>query len=487
VTSLDSPNKKYMKVIKKIAWFLFVLIIGLVIAAIVIPTLYKDEIVEKLKITLNDQLNAKVDFDDINLSLFSSFPNARIDIENLSITGIDTYADTRLYRSKHTMLDVGLSSLIKEDIPYHLREVIIDEANLIIIRSKDGTANYEITKDTEGEKASYILDLDKYEINESKITYIDQESDLKIVIDELDHSGKGRFTEDIYDLDTYSESGSMTVISSGVRYIRAAKAKLDAIVNINLPNEKYTLRNNKLTLNELNLEANGHVQMKGDDMYVDAKIKGLEDNFRSYLSVVPHAYIDQFTNVATEGKGALTANIKGNYNSVKDIFPAIDFDLKISDAFVKYNNMPNAVEDIFANIQIDAKEGNYSDLVVNIPTIKARVGDDPIEGKLVISDSTGDPNLNGFLKANIDLRNWKSAIPSEMVNDMDGKIKSDIFFGAKVSDIESSNYGALALKGNMTLSDIDIKRENDLDIKIQSGNVSATPKVLDVISKSQLV
>lgn len=469
-----------MKILKKIVWILLMVVLGLIIAAVVIPYVYKDEIVEKLKITLNEQLNAKVDFDDIDLSIISSFPNARVDIENLSVTGIDQFADTKLFQANHTMLDVSLSSLINDDIPYQLREVVLDKAVVTVIVSKDGSANYEITKESDGEQAEYILDLDKYEIKDSKITYIDQVSKLSAVIDQLNHSGSGRFTENVYDLDTYSESGNMTVTSEGVSYIKNARAKLDAIINIDLLNEQYTLKDNKLSLNELNLDADGYVKMNGDDIYVDAKIKGLEDNFRSYLSVVPNAYVGQFANVATEGKGALSLNIKGTYNSIKESFPGIDLDLSISDAFVKYHNMPQAVEDIFAKIQIDATEGDYSDLIVNIPTIKARVGDDPIEGKLVISDSTGDPNLNGFVNADIDLRNWKSAIPAEMISDMDGTIKGDMTFGAKVSDIESSNYNALALKGNIAVNDLNIKRASEPDVAIKTGTIKATPEVLDI-------
>ena len=469
-----------MKVIKKIAWILFILLIGLIIAALVVPTVFKDEIVEKLKITLNDQLNAEVDFDDINISILSSFPNARVDIENLTITGIDKYADTELYNSKHTMLDVSLPSLIKEDIPYQLREVTLDNAHITIVRSKDGTANYSITKESEGEAASYTLDLQKYSLNDSKITYIDQSAKLKMTIDDLNHNGTGRFTENIYDLDTYSQSGNMTVISDGVSYLRNAKAQLDATINVDVSNEKYTLKNNKLTLNELNLEGDGYVKMNGDNMFVDAKLKGLEDNFRSYLSVVPHAYVDQFTNVATEGSGSLTAYIKGNYNSLASVYPALDIDLNISDAYVKYNNMPTAVEKIFAQIQIDAKEGNYNDMIVNIPALKAQVGDDPVDAHLMITESSSDPKVEGGLVADVDLRNWKSALPAEMIIDMNGKVNADIEFGGRVSDIESSNYEALALKGNVSISDLDVKRASSPDLVIKSGTVIATPKKLDI-------
>ena len=459
------------------------LLIGLVIAAIVVPIIYKDEIVEKLKITLNDQLNAKVDFDDISLSILSSFPNARLDIENLSVTGIDQFADIALYKSKHTMLDVSIPSLINDDVPYQLREVILDEAEITMMLSQDGTANYSIAKETEEKvesSASYTLDLDKYELRNSKITYVDRSTNLKMVLDELNHSGKGRFTESIYDLDTYSEVGSMTMTSEGVNYMRNAQAKLDAVINIDVPNEKYTLKDNKISINELNLDADAFVQMKGDNIYVDATIKGLENNFRSYLSVVPHAYVNQFSNVDTRGEGSLTALIKGNYNSIKASFPSIDLDFNISDAYVKYYNMPKAVESIFASIQVNAKEGNYDDLVINIPSLKAKVGDDPIEAKLMISDSSTDPSVDGAFKADVDLRNWKSALPAEMISDMEGKIKADISFAGKTSDIEASNYSNLKLNGEMAINQLKIKQENDLDIELDKGIIKASPSLLDI-------
>ncbi len=456
------------------------LLIGLVIAAVTIPYVFKDDIVEKLKITLNDQLNAEVDFDDISLSILSSFPNARLDIENLSVTGIDQFSDIALYQSKHTMFDVSIPSLINDDLPYQLREVIIEEADITLMLAPDGIANYSITKESGGESSSYTLDLDKYELRDSRITYIDRSTNMKVTMADMNHSGKGRFTESIYDLDTYTEVGSMTVTSEGVSYINSAKAKLVAIINIDLPKEKYTLKDNKLILNELNLDADGYVQMKGDNIFVDAKIEGLENNFRSYLSVVPHAYVDQFANVATEGKGSLTTIVKGNYNSIKSTFPSIDIDLNISDAFVKYNNMPKAIEGIFASIQVDAKEGNYDDMIINIPSLKARVGEDPIEANLVISDSSGDPKVEGAFKADVDLRNWKSALPAEMISDMDGKVKADITFAGRTSDIEASNYGNLSLDGEMAIVDMNIKREDDLDIAIAKGNIKASPSVLDI-------
>lgn len=471
-----------MKIIKKIMWFFFILIVGVVIAAVVVPTIYKDEIVEKLKITLNNQLNAEVDFEDVGLSIISTFPNAGLTIQNLSIEGVEDFEGINLFKSKNTTVEVSIPSLINDDIPYQIKEVNISEADINIVRLPDGTGNYLITKtDTTGAAgASYIIDLDYYEIKDSKLTYTDKLSDLKMSLEDVNHTGSGRFTESVFDLDTYTTSSKFNVTSAGATYVKNAKAQLDAIINIDLDNEKYTLKQNKLTLNELNLEGEGFVQLAGDDIIIDATIKGLEDNFRSYLSVIPSAYVDNLKNVATNGSGSFTSTIKGRYNSETTTYPAIDAKLNITDGYVLYNNMPKAIENINTNIHISATDGNYDNLKVNIPTITANVGDDPLSASLVVSESTKNPSVDGQLKADVNLRNWKSAIPGEMIDDMEGLFKADMKFAGSVADIQAANYDAITFAGEVEANGVQVKRTGQPNLKINSAVVKASPAKLDI-------
>jgi len=55
-----------------------IIIIGIVVLILgtlaVLPFLFKDKLLVKVKATINKQVNAKVDFTDFNLSLFSQKP-----------------------------------------------------------------------------------------------------------------------------------------------------------------------------------------------------------------------------------------------------------------------------------------------------------------------------------------------------------------------------------------------------------------------------
>ena len=70
------------KVLFGLAIFLF-LILGSLIA---IPFLFKDEIIAQVKAAANESLTAKLEFSDVDISIFRNFPKLSVGLENLEIT-----------------------------------------------------------------------------------------------------------------------------------------------------------------------------------------------------------------------------------------------------------------------------------------------------------------------------------------------------------------------------------------------------------------
>ncbi|PLW93361.1 MAG: hypothetical protein C0591_14755, partial [Marinilabiliales bacterium] len=64
-----------MKALKYVGIFMLIIIALLVISMFIVPQFYKDKIGEIAKTEINKQLNAEVDFGEIDLSLFINFPN----------------------------------------------------------------------------------------------------------------------------------------------------------------------------------------------------------------------------------------------------------------------------------------------------------------------------------------------------------------------------------------------------------------------------
>ena len=70
--------------VKKILKIVGIVLIILIVAAFTIPYLFKDQIKAKISQTINESVDAKVSFNEADLSLFKNFPNANISIQKLN-------------------------------------------------------------------------------------------------------------------------------------------------------------------------------------------------------------------------------------------------------------------------------------------------------------------------------------------------------------------------------------------------------------------
>ena len=62
-------------------------LVALLVAAILVPFLFKDRIVERLRTELNERIDATVTFSEIDVSLLSTFPTLTARVERLAIAG----------------------------------------------------------------------------------------------------------------------------------------------------------------------------------------------------------------------------------------------------------------------------------------------------------------------------------------------------------------------------------------------------------------
>ena len=101
-------KKKLFKILG-ILGALFILLLVLLFS---LPVLFKDDILAKVKETANNNLNAQVDFGDVDLSLFKNFPDFTFTIQNVSIAGVDEFKGTSLFEINSMVATVDLMSVI---------------------------------------------------------------------------------------------------------------------------------------------------------------------------------------------------------------------------------------------------------------------------------------------------------------------------------------------------------------------------------------
>jgi uncharacterized protein involved in outer membrane biogenesis len=148
---------------------------------------FKDKIKVRVEQAINESVNAKVKFGDYKLGFFRNFPNLAFSLENLSVTGVGKFENDTLADCESVNLVFNLASLFKKT-GYEIKSVIIDNADINTVVLKDGSANWDIMTDTtetapEDESSSVMkILLEKVEMLNSSISYTDYESNIEIIL-----------------------------------------------------------------------------------------------------------------------------------------------------------------------------------------------------------------------------------------------------------------------------------------------------------------
>jgi len=97
---------------KRIIKYLFLFLFSIIVALVLAPFLFKDQIIDEIEKYANENLNAELKFEDVSLSLIKSFPHASIAIEDVSIIGQDDFRDVVLFSADELQLETNIKDAI---------------------------------------------------------------------------------------------------------------------------------------------------------------------------------------------------------------------------------------------------------------------------------------------------------------------------------------------------------------------------------------
>lgn len=464
-----------------------IVILLLIIALIALPFAFKGRIVEEVKTAANDNLNAQFDFSDLSLSLFSNFPQLTVDINDLSIIGIDQFADKPLITANELSLTVDVMSLFGETIS--VRKVALNKPYIQILVLEDGSANYDIAKASEeveeeqpGSESTggFSMNIAEYTITDGTIIYDDATLPMRMQMEDANHTGSGDFEATNFTLSTQTSSSSVSLDYDGVRYIHEAGADLQADLGIDLDAFKFTFMENVLKLNGLELTADGWLAMPEEDIDMDLAFTTPGTDFRDLLSMVPADFAQDLSQVDVSGTMGLNGYVKGTYNDTK--MPGFGVDLKIENGRFKYPDLPESVENIFIDFHMNAPDGiDAPSTEVELRRGHMEIAGNPIDAFLNLKSLGQDPMIDATLKAKVILESLGRAVPLEEGDELRGSINADVAINGKMSAIEAEQYDKFKAEGQVIIQDMFFKSDMAAyDMNVDVAYLNFTPQHIEL-------
>ncbi|MBK8368339.1 MAG: AsmA family protein [Bacteroidetes bacterium] len=465
-TEQPKQKKSLLKRILKWTGISFLLLLILVIAA---PFIFKDKLVQIVKEEANKNLNAKVDFGEFDLTLFSSFPDFRFKIQKVSVVNIEPFKGDTLAYIKELSFDLNIKSVISGD-KYQINSLIIDEPQINGIVMADGKANWDIAKastdtaavepaDTSATK--FALKLKSLQIKHANITYNDMQGNMSAALKDMNYTLSGDFTQDNFILSNLLEIAELSYNMGGVGYLTKAKTRFKADLDMDMPNMKFTFKENEFDLNELGLTFDGFVSMPKDDIGMDLKFAAKQTEFKSILSLIPSVYSKDFASVKTEGKLKLDGMAKGTMHSSadgkSDTYPSFEVNLGIANAMFKYPSLPKSVNNINIDVHVENKKDYLDATVIDVNKFHLEMAGNPINMWAHVKTPISDPDLAAEIKGVINLASVKEFIPMEAGDEMSGVVTADIAAAGRMSSIDKKEYDKFKMNGSLAIDKMNYK------------------------------
>ncbi|GAB4240498.1 MAG: AsmA-like C-terminal region-containing protein [Ekhidna sp.] len=450
----------------------FLIIIGslislIVLAIILLPIIFKDDIQRAVDDAMSDNLNASVyyDTDNFSLSLIKNFPDFTLSIGDFGIVGIEAFEKDTLVAIKSFDVTVDIMSALTDQIK--VKEIVLNRPQILVKVLDDGTANYDIAKESEeaeavsgqeeeasdinsqNEESALSIAIDRWAIVDGELEYIDATMDLYTALVGLNHEGKGDFTLDVFDLTTKTQVESASFGFEGVTYAANKSIEIDLTLNMNLPEMAFAFKDNRIAINDFAIEAEGILSMPGEDINMDIRFGGKDITLKSILSLIPGVYQEYLAGVTASGEINFDGFVKGTYN--ENTMPAVGANLSVFDGAVRYAEYNIPIEAINIETNFSYPSADLSQTSFNVEAFSMLVDGERVEAYLKfrnLEDYQWDFGFDG----NADLEKITKIIPLEGMT-LRGKLNAGLKSSGKMSDIEAERYESLPTSGSLSIDD----------------------------------
>lgn len=465
-------------VFKKVLKISGIVLLVLFVAAFSVPYLFKDTIQEKITKALNDNVDAKITFKNADLSLFSSFPKATISIEKLAVINKAPFEGDTLVAFQELNLKMSVMELFNDaNDPMKIEGVASKNGLINIIFNKEGVGNYDIAlknkKQESADKSKPLaFKINNYEVENFKFRFTNEATKIKMELDSINHSGSGDFTNNILDLNTKT-TAKVSMSMDKMKYMKNVAVSLDAVLGMDLDKSKYTFKENKAKINDLELEFDGFLQLVSTGQMYDMKFKTPTSSFKNFLGLIPAAYRSNIENVKTSGDFTVVGFAKGLLSDTS--VPKFNIAIASNNASFQYPDLPKSVKNIIIDTKIINESGLMNDTYVNLDKLSFSIDRDVFNAKATIKNVATNALVDASLKGTINLGNFSKAYPVKLKIPLSGILNADVTTKFDMASVEKSDYQKINNAGSLSLAGFKYVDDKGKAMTISSAKIQFNP------------
>lgn len=454
------------------------------VVAIVTPLLLRGKIGDIVKREANAMLAARLDFEKLDISLLRNFPNASLNLKGLTLVGTDRFEGDTIVAARRITVVVNLMSLVGDE-GFEVRKIILASPALHAHKLADGAVNWDVMKPSEpadttaaeeSAPSSFRLSVRDFRLTDAVIRYEDDSTGMELRTAPLSLRLSGDMSAESTQLDLDLLAGGVDFTQGGVPLLHDAELALDAEIDADLAEGRFTFSRNTLRLNAIEMRLDGWVQQVGDALAMDVSAGCSEVRFKDLLSLIPAFYKHEFRSLAASGELSMELWARGQMHGAQ--LPAFELKTEVHNGSFQYSSLPKAVTDINIAAKVSNAGGELDKTEVEISEFGLKMAGNSLSATGYATNLMSDPTFRATLSGRVDLGAIREVYPLEKGIDLAGRIAASMKLAGRMSDVESGRYERISASGSLVVEQLGLHVPQLPEVFIRRAAATISPQAM---------
>ncbi len=431
-----------------------------------------------------------------DLTLFKTFPNVGIDIENVALINsmVGSPSDTLANIDDLTVV-LDLKKLLKEK-EIVIRKCILEDAFVNLYFDTLGNNNFNVFKtkednDTTKTTFDYLVDIEEVKLKNTDLIYTDNRNEMTAHSRGLNLDLKGKMQDKDIDADLSLNAEDLTLKTKAIQlalktldlgfdgkvaqydqidgtlklttpdiclnlnepYLKHDTLSLNLPVLFSLKNMTGHLDKAKIGLNRYQFDVNGDVAIaENNDVNLDLALNTNTLVVEDVLTYLPEKVQQKLSGIEYTGKATLSdVEVKGTFND--SLMPLIKAKVLTDNLKVNVKQLPYPFTEVNLDGDLDLDlNSDANSLTVN--SVSAKFNRSSFTADGVVDDLLGDIGLKLKVKGDVPLTDIKSFLPKNVK--LNGRTNLDLTTNFTVENLMKSlkdyNLNRLSAKANLKVN-----------------------------------
>lgn len=452
---------------------------------LILPFAFQGKLAKLVKEEGNKMLNAQFDFRTLNISLLRNFPSASVSLEDFWLKGTGPFENDTLIQAGELTAAVNLFSFFG-DGGYDISRIIVKDTRVHAIVLEDGRPNWDVMKpspdaetpEDETAQETFRIKLQKLSVDNLSVVYDDRQGGVFADLSRLEADCSGDFGSDRTVVDLKMETPSLTCRTGGIPLLNKVSLEADMDVDADLAGGKFTLRENMLRLNAIQLNLDGWLAQTKQGMDMDLRLNTNEVGFKELLSLIPAIYAKDFQDLKTDGKVTLNAFARGSMEGNTKV-PQFEVNLDVKDAMFRYPSLPAGVEKINISALVRNAGGPLDATEISVAPFDFVLAGNPFSLNATVKTPVSDPDFHLTARGKLDLGKVKKVYPLDDMQ-LNGLVQADLELGGRLSMVEKEQFEQMQAKGSLRLNQMKLVLKDMPPVDIQQSVFTFSPRYLQL-------